>query len=82
MSVCTKLSEPNIDDLTVWFKNAKHGDQCKVVTMQGELYTQLIKLSPFMVEWKVAGLTANDIDLSSKIRFSELAEIWGEVATG
>lgn len=81
MPACAKLIEPNKDELTKWFKKARHGDQCQVLTVRGEVYTHLTKLSPFMIKWKVAGFTANDLDLSSRMRFTELAEIWADVVS-
>jgi hypothetical protein len=80
MPACTKLIEPGRDDLTRWFKKARHGDQCQVVTVQGEIYTHLTKLSPSRVKWKVSGFTGQDIDLSNSMRFTELAETWDEIA--
>ena len=80
MPACAKLIEPSRDDLTRWFKKARHGDQCQVVTVQGAIYTQLTKLSPSMVKWQVSGFAGQDIDLSNTMRFKELAETWDDIA--
>lgn len=80
MPACTKLIEPSRDDLSRWFKKARHGDQCQVVTVQGEIYTHLTKISPARVKWKVSGFTGQDIDLSNSMRFTELAATWDELA--
>ena len=80
MPSCKKLIEPCKDDLINWFKKARHGDQCQVVTADGEVYTHLTKLNPTMVKWKVSGFRGQDIDLSDNIRFTELLETWSDFA--
>ena len=80
MPACAKLMEPSRDDLTRWFKKARHGDRCQVVTKQGTVYTQLTKLSPSRVKWQVSGFNGHDIDLSNSMPFSELAATWDEIA--
>ena len=81
MPSCKKLIEPGKDDLTNWFKKARHGDQCQVVTVEGEVYTHLTKLSPTMVKWKVSGFSGQDVDLSDNLRFSELVQTWSDFAS-
>ena len=72
------LVEPTQHDLMVWFKMARNGDQCHVVTESGEPYTHLTRLSPTMVRWKVSGFTHKDTELSSTIHFMELLQTWND----
>jgi hypothetical protein len=46
-----KLVEPLEKDLIGWFKTARYGDQCQMVTRLGYTYTRLTKVSPSMVRW-------------------------------
>ena len=72
------LVEPTQHDLMAWFKRARNGDQCHVVTESGEPYTHLTRLSPTMVRWKVSGFTHKDTELSSTIHFQELLQTWND----
>ncbi len=58
------LVEPTQHDLMIWFKMARNGDQCHVVTESGEPYTHLTRLRPTMVRWKMSGFTHKDTELS------------------
>ena len=78
MPASQTLVEPTQHDLMVWFKMARNGDQCHVVTESGEPYTHLTRLSPTMVRWKVSGFTHKDTELSSTIHFQELLQTWND----
>ncbi len=80
MPTTQTLVEPTQNDLTNWFKKVRYGDKCDVVTNEGETYTELTKVSPTMVKWKVAGFTNNDTELSSTIHFMELLQTWNDFA--
>ncbi len=80
MPTFQKVVEPTQKDLFKWFKNASTGDQCQVVTQEGQTYTHLTKLTPTMVKWKVTGFTGQDIDLGKTIRFKQLLETWNDFA--
>ncbi len=73
-----KLVEPSKKDLVTWFKKAPYGNQCQVVTQQGQTYTHLTKISPSMVKWQVSGFTNRDSEQSKTIRFAELLESWND----
>ena len=66
------LVEPVEQDLVVWFKKARYGDQCRIVTRQGYTYSRLTKLSPGMVRWQMSRLTNRNCELSKTVRFAEL----------
>ncbi len=80
MSTSQKIVEPTKNDLFLWFQNARTGDQCHVVTREGQTYTHLIKISPSMVKWQITGFTGQDIDLGRTIHFRELLETWNDFA--
>jgi hypothetical protein len=67
-----KLVEPLEKDLVVWFKKARYGDQCQIVTRRGFTYTRLTKVSPGMVRWQVSGFTNRNRELSKTVRLAEL----------
>lgn len=73
-----KLVEPGKSDLVRWFKKARYGDQCQVVTQQEQTYTRLTKVSPSMVKWQVSGFTNRDSERSRTVRFAELLESWND----
>ena len=78
MSASATLVEPTQNDLMAWFKTARNGDKCHVVTQQGETYTHLTKLSPTMVKWQISGFTGQDTELSSTIHVVELLQTWND----
>jgi hypothetical protein len=73
-----KIVKNRRDDIVIWFKKARYGDQCQVVTQGGQTYTYLTKISPGMVKWQVSGFTNRDSEQSKTIRFSELLESWND----
>jgi hypothetical protein len=75
-----KFIEPAIDKLTKWFIEAHGGDQCQVLTKQGQLYAHLIKVSPVMVKWKVSGFKGQDTTIVNTVRFEDLLETWNDFA--
>jgi hypothetical protein len=77
MPGCEKLIDPSKDALTHWLNNARLGDQCQVVTAQGDVYAHLTKLKPATVKLPMTGFTGQDNFLSNKIRFMELLENLG-----
>ncbi len=77
MPGCTKLIDPSKDAVTHWLKNARLGDQCQVVTAQGDVYAHLTKLKPATVKLPMTGFIGQDNFLSNKIRFMELLETLG-----
>ncbi len=80
MPTSQKIVEPTKSDLIKWFKSARTGDQCHVVTQEGQAYTHLTKLTPTMVKWQVTGFTGQDIDLGRTIHFRALLETWNDFA--
>ncbi len=80
MPTLKKLVGPSKDELARWFNTAHSGDQCRVMTEEGEIYTHLTKLSPSIVKWQVSGFTDKDTQLSSTMRFAELLETWNDFA--
>ena len=82
MPASEKPVEPTRNDLINWFKNARTGERCHVVTKDGHTYTHLTKFSPSMVKWQLSGFTGQDIDLSNTITFMELLQDWRDVAVG
>lgn len=78
MSGCIKLIDPSKDALTHWLKNARLGEQCQVVTPQGDVYAHLTKLKPATVKLPITGFTGQENFLNNKIRFMELLEILGD----
>ena len=80
MSTSQKVVEPTKNDLIKWFQSARTGDQCHVVTREGQAYTHLTKISPSMVKWQITGFTGQDIDLGRTIHFRELLETWNDFA--
>ncbi len=79
MPGCKRLNDPSKDTLTHWLKNARLGDQCQIVTTQGDVYAHLTKLKPATVKLPMTGFTGQDNFLSNKIRFMELLENLGNV---
>ncbi len=79
MPGCKRLIDPSKDTLTRWLNNARLGDQCQVVTAQGDVYAHLTKLKPATVKLPMTGFTGQDNFLSNKIRFMELLENLGNV---
>lgn len=77
-SMVLKFVEPLKNELVTWFKKARYGDQCQVVTQRGQTYTHLTKVSPGMVKWEVSGFTNRDRELSKTIWFSELLASWDD----
>ena len=77
MSSCKKLIDPSKDDLTHWLNNACLGDQCQVVTAQGDVYAHLTKLKPATVKLPVPSFSGQGNSLSNKIRFMDLLETLG-----
>ena len=75
-----RIIEPTTGELIVWFEYARGGDQCEVVTKQGQIYTHLTKVSPSMVKWKVAGFQGQESELVNTISFKELLESWHDFA--
>ncbi len=78
MPTTQTLVEPTQNDLRKWFKEVCYGDKCDVVTNEGETCTQLIKVSPTMVKWRVSGFTNNETELCSTIHFMEFLETWND----
>ena len=74
----TKLIDPSKDVLIHWFKNARLGDQCQIVTAQGDVYLHLTKLEPATVKLPMTGFTGQDNFLSNRIRFMKLLETLGD----
>ncbi len=74
MQSCKKLIDPSKDALTHWLKNARLGDQCQVVTTQGEVYAHLTKLKPDTAKRLTTTFTGHDNFLRHKIGFMELLE--------
>ena len=73
-----KLVESSKNDLMKWFKRARYGEQCQVVTKQGRIYSHLTKVSPGTVKWKVSGFACRDSDQSHSIKFSEFLDNWSD----
>lgn len=80
MPTSQKIIEPSKKDLIKWFKSARIGDQCQVVTRDGQTYTHLTRFTSTMVKWKVTGFTGQYIDLGQTIRFQQLLETWDDFA--
>ena len=79
MPDCKKLIDPSKDTLTHWLKHARLGDQCQVVTAQGDVYAHLTKLKGNRVKLPVTGCMGQDNDTSNKMRFMELLKDLGGV---
>ncbi len=56
----TKLIDPSKDALIHWLRNARRGDQCQVVTAQGDVYAHLTKLKSTTVKLPMTGFTGQD----------------------
>ena len=82
MPASEKPVEPTHNDLITWFESARTGDQCGVVTEDGETYIHLTKFSSTMVKWQLSGFTGQDSDLTSAIEFVELLQAWNDIAVG
>ena len=80
MPTSQTLIEPHKKDLIKWFKGARIGDQCRVVTREGQSYTHLTKFTSSMVKWKVTGFRGQYIDLGQTIHFRDLLETWDDFA--
>ncbi len=66
-----KLVECSKNGLMKWFKRARYGDQCQVVTNQGQIYSHLTEVRPSKAKWKVSGFISRDSDQ----RFEQVFEI-------
>jgi len=77
MQNCTKLIDPSKEALNHWLKNACFGDQCQVMTAQGDVYAHLTKLKTATARLPVTGLMGQDNFPNHKNRFMELMEILG-----
>lgn len=75
-----RLIEPTTEDLIKWFKEAHGGDQCQVVTEQGQPYTFLTKSSPTMVKWMVSGFKGQEKGIINTVRFEDLLNTWHDFA--
>lgn len=73
-----KLVEPLEQDLLVWFKTARYGDQCQIVTRLGYTYTRLTKLYPGLVKWQASGFTNRNREFSKTVRFAEILASWDD----
>lgn len=80
MPDCKKLIDPNKDALAHWLKNARLGEQCQVVTTQGEVYAYLTKLKDNTVKLPMTGFMSQDNATNNKIRFMELLQNLGDVS--
>ena len=77
MSGCVKFIDPNKDVLTHWLQHARLGEQCQVLTAQGEVYAHLTKLKGNTVKLPLTGFMGQANFSTHKIRFMELMEILG-----
>jgi hypothetical protein len=78
MPGCQKLINPSKDALADWLKNARIGDQCQVLTEQGDVYAHLTNLKPVTAKLPSTGFMGQEKFLSHRNRFMELLEILGK----
>lgn len=77
MSGCTTLIEPSKDALAHWLKHARLGEQCQILTAEGDVYAHLTKLKSVTAKLPMTGFMGQDHFLNHKHRFVELLETLG-----
>ena len=77
MPDCSILIDPSKDALANWLKNAHLGDQCQVLTPEGDVYAHVTKLKPATAKLPMTGLMGQDNYATHKVRIMELLETLG-----
>lgn len=74
MPNCKKLIDPTKDAVAHWLKHARLGDQCQIITAQGDVYANLTKLKPDTANLLATAFEKQDSFVSNQLGFMKLLE--------